>query len=96
MTGGGEGVVRLRDAEFNFVYVDFQNPLAPPGTIPPVLQIVKGTGNATVSWSNGPGFILQETGSLNHPTTWTDVGTNNPTVIPLTPGTSQYYRVRHP
>ncbi len=96
ISGGGEGVVRLHDAEFNFVYVDFQSPLAPPGTIPPVLQIVKGAGTATISWSNGPGFVLQETGSINHPTTWTDVGTNNPTVIPLTPGTSQYYRVRHP
>src|SRR5439155_21696151 len=31
-TGGGEGVVALRDAEFNFVWVDFQNPLAPAGT----------------------------------------------------------------
>ena len=96
MTGGGEGVVELHDAQFNFVYVDFLNPLAPPGTTPPVLQIAGGGGNATISWSNGPGFVLQKTGSLSNPIAWTDVGTSNPTVLPIAAGGPQYYRVRHP
>jgi hypothetical protein len=96
MSGGGEGVVELRDAQFNFVYVDFLNPLAPPGTLPPVLQLTSAGGNATISWSNGPGFVLQKTGSLSKPITWTDVGTNNPTVLPIAAGGPQFYRVRHP
>jgi hypothetical protein len=37
--GGGEGVVGLRDTDFNFVWVDFQNPLGPPGTGRPVISI---------------------------------------------------------
>jgi hypothetical protein len=32
VSGGGEGVATLRDADFNFVWVDFQNPLSPPGS----------------------------------------------------------------
>ena len=96
MTGGGEGAVRLRDAGFYFAYVDFLNPLAPPGTLPPVLQIAKSGGNATVSWSNGPGFVLQTTASLKAPATWTDVGTNNPVVLPIAAGSPQFYRVRQP
>ena len=97
MSGGGEGVVTFRDAEFNFAYVDFLNPLAPPGTLAPVLSIASRGGNTIVSWSNGPGFVLQKTASLVPPVTWTDVGTNNPSEIPLGPGSiAQYYRVRQP
>ncbi len=83
-SGGGEGVVTLRDADFNFVYVDFQNPLAPPGTVPPVLSISRSGNNVIVSWSNGPGFVLQKTSSLGLNAVWTNVGTSNPSApIPI-------------
>jgi hypothetical protein len=94
-SGGGEGVVRLRDADFNFVFVDFQNPLAPPGTTPPVLIINRSGNNVIVSWSNGPGFTLQKSTSLA-PTSWTDVGTANPSApIPVSNG-PLFFRVRSP
>jgi hypothetical protein len=93
---GGEGVVALRDAEFNFVYVDFQNPLAPPGTVPPVLSIARSGNNVVVAWSNGPGFILQETSSLGPDPVWIDVGTSNPSApIPIG-GTALFFQVRSP
>ena len=86
-SGGGEGVVTLRDADFNFVYVDFQNPLAPPGTVPPVLSISRSGNNVIVSWSNGPGFVLQKTSSLGPNAVWTNVGTSNPSApIPIGSG----------
>jgi len=94
-SGGGEGVVQLRDADFNFVYVDFLNPLAPPGTTPPVLTINRSGPNVIVSWSNGPGFILQKSSSLA-PTSWTDVGTANPSApIPISSG-PLFFRVKSP
>lgn len=94
-SGGGEGVVGLRDADFNFVYVDFQNPLAPPGTVAPVLTINRNGNNVIVSWSNGPGFILQKSSSLA-PTSWTDVGTANPSApIPVSNG-PLFFRVKSP
>jgi hypothetical protein len=92
--GGSEGVVTLRDAEFNFVYVDFQNPVAPPGTVQPVLTITRSGANVIVSWTNGPGFILQKKSTITG--AWTDVGTANPSLpIPAT-GTQQYFRVKSP
>ena len=93
-SGGGEGVVKLRDAEFNFVFVDFQNPVAPPGTTPPVLGISKSGGNVIVSWSNGPGFTLQKSSSLVSPVTWTDVGTANPSAPIPAAGSPLFFRVR--
>ena len=96
-SGGGEGVVKLRDAEFNFVYVDFLNPVAPAGTVPPVLGITHSSGNnVVVSWSNGPGFVLQKNGSLANPNGWTDVGTANPSAPIAMGGTPLYFRVRSP
>lgn len=92
---GGEGVVGLRDAEFNFVYVDFLTPLAPPGTTSPVLTITQGTPNLKLSWSNGPGFILQTTTALSSNTVWTSLGTANPQSIPNT-NTAQFFRVVKP
>ncbi|HEV2207757.1 MAG TPA: hypothetical protein VG167_03230 [Verrucomicrobiae bacterium] len=91
---GGEGVVTPRDADFNFVWVDFQNPLAPPGTVPPVLSITRSGNNVVVSWTNGPGFVLQKTSSLS-PVSWTNLGTQNPQTIPMTAG-PQFYRVVSP
>ncbi len=95
-TGGGEGVVTLRDAEFNFVYVDFQNPLAPPGTSQPVLAITKSGNNVVVSWSNGPGFMLQQTSSLAPGHIWADVGTANPSVPIPVGGSPLFFRVKSP
>lgn len=93
-SGGGEGVVKLRDADFNFVFVDFLNPVAPPGTTPPVLSIAKSGANVIVAWSNGPGFTLQQTSSLASPIVWADVGAANPSApIPAT-GTPLFFRVR--
>jgi hypothetical protein len=92
--GGSEGVVTLRDADFNFVFVDFQNPVAPPGTVPPVLTITKSSGNVIVSWTNGPGFILQKTTTLG--SGWTNVGTQNPSLPIAAIGTSLFFRVISP
>jgi hypothetical protein len=95
--GGSEGVVTLRDAQFNFVFVDFQNPVAPPGTVPPVLTITKSDAtHVVVSWSNGPGFVLQKTSSLASPISWTDVGTANPSAPIATGSTPVFFRVRSP
>ncbi len=95
-SGGGEGVVKLRDAEFNFVYVDFQNPLAPPGTTAPVLAISRTGGDVVVSWSNGPGFVLQKASTLSSSTQWTDVGTANPSApIPIS-NSALFFRVKSP
>lgn len=94
-SGGGEGIVKLRDAEFNFVFVDFLNPVAPPGTTPPVLSITKNGSNAIVSWSNGPGFILHTTSVLSAHPTWTTLGSQNPQTVPIAPG-NQFFRVVSP
>lgn len=96
MTGGGEGAVTLRDAEFNFVYVDFLNPLAPPGTLPPTLNIGKSGNNVIVSWTNGAGFVLQKTSSLTPTPTWTDVGTANPSAPIAITSSNLFFRVQSP
>ena len=86
----------LRDAVFNFVYVDFLNPVAPAGTVPPVLTITRpDAAHVTVSWSNGPGFLLQETGTLAPNHTWTSLGTQNPQTLTLSGG-PQFFRVVSP
>jgi hypothetical protein len=94
-SGGGEGVATLRDADFNFVWVDFANPLAPPGTVSPVLSIKTVGGNAIISWTNGPGFILQSTTVLSGHPMWTNVGTQNPATVAITGG-AKFFRVVHP
>jgi hypothetical protein len=93
--GGGEGVVTYRDADFNFAWVDFTNPLALPTTnvtTAPVLSITRSGANVNVSWSNGPGYILQTTGSISTNSTWTSLGTNNPQTVAIT-ATNQFFRV---
>jgi hypothetical protein len=93
---GGEGVVVAQDAEFNFVYVDFQHPLAPPGTLPPVVSMKRlDATHLTVSWSNGPGFILQSTPSLAPGHVWTNLGTSNPVTFAPSSG-PQFFRVVSP
>ncbi len=96
-TSGSSPVVTLRDADFNFAWVDFANPLSPPSTAPvqPTVSVTSVTSTSlTISWSNGAGFILQSTPSLSNPT-WTPVstGTNNPAVVPILPTGSQFFRV---
>ncbi len=94
-TAGGEGEVKLRDAGFNFVFIDFLNPVAPPGTTPPVLSLSRTGNSAVVSWTNGAGFILQRSPTIS-PASWTDVGTANPSA-PITIGNSPaFFRVRKP
>jgi hypothetical protein len=95
-SGGGEGVIGLRDAEFNFVWVDFQTPLAPPGTVAPVLSIARtDASHVTVSWNNGPGFILQQATALGPNPTWTSLGTQNPQTLAIGTG-PHFFRVVSP
>ncbi|MGH7969464.1 MAG: hypothetical protein ACREIC_12125, partial [Limisphaerales bacterium] len=92
-SGGGEGVVGLRDTEFNFVWVDFQNPLAPPGATPPLLTIVKNGGNAvTLSWTGGAGYVLQTTSAVSANSKWTSLGPQNPQTITIT-ADNQFFRL---
>jgi hypothetical protein len=86
----------LRDAEFSFVYIDFQNPVAPPGTVPPVLSLTRNGNQVTVSWSNGPAFILQQTSSLAGTPVWTDIGPANPSAPITVNGAAAFFRVRSP
>jgi hypothetical protein len=92
---GGEGTVTLRDADFNFVWVDFQNPLAPPSGARPVLIIQRSGNNVIVSWTNGPGYKLQTTSAMSSNPTWSDLGTQNPQTIPIGTG-PQFFRVSSP
>jgi len=96
-SGGGEGVVALRDAEFNFVFVDFLNPLTPttvvvPAFNPPVLR----NGQLTISWT-GTGTLLQSSNVALPMTQWTPVP-NNPTspyiVTPAAGAPQTYYRLQ--
>lgn len=87
-------VATLRDADFNFVFVDFLNPLAPPGSNPPVLTIARSGGNVVLSWTNGTGYILQQTTALTANPVWTDIGPTNPSA-PIPAGTgAMYFRLR--
>lgn len=91
-TNSAGDFVTNRDADFNFVWVDFANPLSPPSaTAQPVLSVSHTSTNLTISWTGGAGSYLQTTSSLSQPT-WTSLGTQNPQTIPIT-GTSQFFRV---
>lgn len=91
-TSGGNTVVPA-DADFNFVWVDFTNPLSlSAGVVRPVLNIVKSGNNVIVSWTNGTGFMLQSTTSLTGTPQWTNLGTQNPQTIAIT-GKSEFFRL---
>ena len=95
-SGGGDGVVRLRDAEFNFVFVDFNHPLSPPGSVvpaAPVLSIVRTGSNVTVSWTNGAGFVLQSAPALGTNTAWQTIGPANPSAPIPVGGSPMFFRV---
>jgi hypothetical protein len=88
--------VTNQDADFNFVWVDFTNPLRPPSsTVPPVISVSRTGGNLTIGWSDGPGFILQTTSSLA-PASWTSLGTQNPQTVAINPSKNQFFRVVSP
>ena len=93
ISGGGEGAIALRDAEFNFVYVDFANPLTPLASVPPAFNPpVLSSGQLTISWT-GTGTLLQST-NINLPTSqWTSVTSTSP--YQVTPnGPRMFYRLQ--
>lgn len=63
--------------------------------VSPVLTITRNASNVIVSWTNGPGFILQQTDDLSGIPAWADLGTQNPQTIALTSGNA-FFRVRGP
>jgi hypothetical protein len=76
--------------------VDFQDPLSPATSAVPVLTITPQGASVVVSWTNGPGFVLQSTPALQGAaTSWTNLGTQNPQTIPVT-GRAQYFRLTSP
>ena len=84
-TGTVDGIEALRDGEFNFVYVDFKNPLAPPGYTPKVSIAPNGTGSVTVTW-NG---TLQSASAVTGP--YTNVTGASPLTVSTT-GPAKFYR----
>ncbi|MGA2747369.1 MAG: hypothetical protein ABSG59_01225 [Verrucomicrobiota bacterium] len=57
-----------------------------------MMSIVRSGNNVIISWSNGPGFNLQTTGSLSGKPTWTTLGTQNPQTVAIT-AQNQFFRV---
>ena len=89
---GGQGAAVLRDADFNFVWVDFQTPLEPPGFTHPVLSIRRSGNSVNISWTNGDGFTLQQTSDLSGTPVWTDLSAQNPQTITISPAT-KFFRL---
>lgn len=91
--GAGEAV--LRDSDFNFVWVDFHNPLSPPGTSLPVLSITRSGATVNVTWTGGgEGWTLQQATDPATPAGWTDLGTENPQAVNVTPGRKFFRLIR--
>ena len=93
---GADGSADLRDANFNFVWVDFKNPLTPASSAPtlPALSVNRQGAQLQVSWNGGAGFVLQQSGVLGPNSTWVDMGTQNPQT--LSPGTTnRFLRLIH-
>ena len=61
---------------------------------PPLITYTRQGNNLQLSWSTGPGFILQQTTTLNNPS-WTDIPNANssPYVITIQPG-QRFFRLR--
>lgn len=61
----------------------------------PVLTITHSGNKVIVSWSNGAGFRLQQTGDLSGSSVWGELGTQNPQTNAITPGNA-FFRVIAP
>ncbi len=66
-----------------------------PATSPATLTAAVAGGNITVSWSPAGGNLESTPALKGAATVWTVVGTNNPAVIPVAPGSS-FFRVANP
>ncbi len=86
------GDTPLRDADFNFVWVDFHNPLAPPA-LPPVATISISTisGGYSLTWTAPAGFVLQSASSLTG--TWTTIPNATSPWTVTSSGAKTFYRV---
>ena len=99
-TGGPDGFAAapLRDADFYFAWVDFDEPLAltSGAAVLPVLSIERDGSTVTLSWpADVTGYTLETSNNLETP--WTDVPgvTNNSVTLPLTPALlKQFFRLR--
>ena len=86
-----------RNASSLFVSLPaFQDDISFQLYVPPVaapqLSLTRSGNQVTVSWNNGPGFVLQTTGVLGPQAVWTSLGTANPQVVPITTA-RQFFRV---
>ncbi len=86
LTGTVDGVEALRDGEFNFVYVDFQHPLAPPGYTPVVSAVRSANGGITVTWTG----TLQSADNVSGP--YTNVAASSPLTVSATAAAKKFYR----
>jgi hypothetical protein len=86
--------VSFTDADFNFVWVDFNNPLSLSSVAPtrPTLSIAQSGGSVVLSWT-GTGFALQSATSLNPGASWTTIGTANPSAPIAISGSAMYFRL---
>lgn len=95
---GGWAASTLRDADFYFAWVDFDEPLtlSSGAAVLPVLSIERNGSTVTLSWPvEVTGYTLETSTTLANP--WTDVPgvTNNSVTLPLTPAlTKQFFRLR--
>ncbi len=92
---GNLGDTPLRDCDFNFVWVDFANPLAPPAPAPLAhVNVTTVNGGLSLSWTAPPGFVLQSAAALKGP--WTTVpNATSPWTVTYT-GAKSFYRVAQP
>jgi hypothetical protein len=56
------------------------------------MSIARNGNNVIISWSYGPSFSLQATGSLSGKPVWTTMGTQNPQTVAMTAQT-QFFRL---
>jgi len=86
--------VQLRDANFQFAWVDFTNPLS-PAVVVPQLAVERSGSNLLISWKGaGSSFVLEATPSLVKPS-WAPLTDGSATsfVVPNTAAT-QFFRLR--
>lgn len=83
------------DTDFQFAYVDFTNPLAPPGSEPPSLSVTRTASQITISWpASFTGFTLESSSALPA-SSWTTVsGVVNNSVTVTPSDLAKFYRLR--